>query len=426
MRGSRSPRSRSLAPVLVAAVTLVAFLLTGPASAGTTSKPYAIDVSPHTVPAGSTLTYNATLRNETDTQQLGSANLTAPAGFSIVSASAPSPAGSTSVTTDTVQLRDLALPPGGVATLTIVAQAPCPSGTYAWSSIAKQSNDFNGSPGNDLFLDTANSDLTSTLSGTCVLGFVVSRQPSSAQVNSNITSEAFLPTGIPVQVQVLDAAGSVITNSTVPVTVSTLDNPSGGVLSGTTSSNAVAGLATFSTLSIDRGGLGYTLTATTTAPAIARGNSTAFDIFDVGKRCPASSCGSGKVAKGDTTAQMTASPGADGDLLALGVAIEGSLDCGGASYVEVSATVTFFVSGDRTKTVTIMVPKRVVSGGPNQRQVCYSSPTAFVDRTGATVTSGLLPDCRSAPAPCVLSRGLVGNMIAVTFSAPAGDPKGRI
>ena len=57
----------------------------------TTSKPYTANIVPHQVGAGSSTTFTATLVNETDTQQLGSAEITAPPGFVILSVSARSP-----------------------------------------------------------------------------------------------------------------------------------------------------------------------------------------------------------------------------------------------------------------------------------------------------------------------------------------------
>ena len=54
------------------------------------------------------------------------------------------------------------------------------------------------------------------------------------------------------------------------------------------------------------------------------------------------------------------------------------------------------------------------------------SPTAFVDRSGATVNLGLLPDCAAAVAPCMYPAKVVKTTIVVTFDAPAGDPKGRV
>ncbi|HKA58962.1 MAG TPA: hypothetical protein VKD28_10140, partial [Gemmatimonadales bacterium] len=53
-------------------------------------------------------------------------------------------------------------------------------------------------------------------------------------------------------------------------------NPGGGTLSGTKTANASAGVATFSTLSIDKAGTGYRLAAT--AAGLAPDTSSAFSI----------------------------------------------------------------------------------------------------------------------------------------------------
>ncbi len=67
-----------------------------------------------------------------------------------------------------------------------------------------------------------------------------------------------------------------MTSSTVAVTVAIGNNAGGGILSGTTTKNAVAGVATFSDLSINQAGTGYTLTASATGVADATSN--AFNI----------------------------------------------------------------------------------------------------------------------------------------------------
>ena len=56
----------------------------------------------------------------------------------------------------------------------------------------------------------------------------------------------------------LDRFGNLVTFDTSNVTVALGTNPGGGTLSGTTTLAAVAGVATFSTLSIDKTGV-YTL-----------------------------------------------------------------------------------------------------------------------------------------------------------------------
>src|SRR5207244_48334 len=81
-------------------------------------------------------------------------------------------------------------------------------------------------------------------------------QPSNAVAGATITPV--------VQVSAQDALGNTITSFTGNVTVSIANNAGGGTLSGTVTIAAVNGVASFSTLSIDKVGSGYTLTASAT------------------------------------------------------------------------------------------------------------------------------------------------------------------
>jgi len=65
-----------------------------------------------------------------------------------------------------------------------------------------------------------------------------------------------------VQVEVQDALGNRVTSSTASITVAIGNNPGGSVLGGTTTASAVAGVATFATLTLNKSGAGYTLGAT--------------------------------------------------------------------------------------------------------------------------------------------------------------------
>ena len=67
-----------------------------------------------------------------------------------------------------------------------------------------------------------------------------------------------------VQVTAKDAQNNTATGFTGTVTVAIGTNPAGGNLSGTKTIIAVGGVATFSDLSINRNGTGYTLTAKAT------------------------------------------------------------------------------------------------------------------------------------------------------------------
>jgi S-formylglutathione hydrolase FrmB len=96
---------------------------------------------------------------------------------------------------------------------------------------------------------------------------VMGQQPGSATAGQPISP--------PVMVQVLDQSGY-LTLSTTNVTVAIDNNPCGGTLSGTLTVPAVAGVATFTNLSIDIPGNGYTLTAS--AASLTGTNSSAFNV----------------------------------------------------------------------------------------------------------------------------------------------------
>jgi len=98
---------------------------------------------------------------------------------------------------------------------------------------------------------------------------VFTLQPSAATAGIVITPR--------VEVTARDAQGNTATGFTGGVTVTIGNNPSGtGILTGTNPVPAVGGIASFSTLSIDQPGSGYTLTATAVGPAMA--TSAAFDV----------------------------------------------------------------------------------------------------------------------------------------------------
>ena len=96
----------ALAFVVVLAVTAVA---PGPAGAAD-SKYYSITLTPQTLTSGERSTISATIRN-VSVSSIGSVNLTAPAGFTLVSATVPR--GTAAVANNTAQLRSLSIPRGG-------------------------------------------------------------------------------------------------------------------------------------------------------------------------------------------------------------------------------------------------------------------------------------------------------------------------
>ena len=263
---------------------------------------------------------------------------------------------------------------------------------------------------------------------------VFTRQPANAQVDESISGSAYNPSGAPVQVTVVDENNQVVTSFVGTITLSLGSNPGHGTLSGILERDVSEGRAEFPGISIDQSGFGYRLHAVACefcgsflrgGVPVAPADSRRFDIVDVVKTCDADPCFSGEVTDGNTTASMQTSAGAPGDVLFFSVS-PGALNC--ALYKETSSLVTFSVTGSRTKTITVVVP-----GTSNRNlssyQVCYESPNQFRARNGQLVKKGLLPDCAPAtsdPAPCVVSREFDGNDVVIVFSAPLGDPKGRV
>lgn len=103
---------------------------------------------------------------------------------------------------------------------------------------------------------------------------VFSTQPSNANGGASIAP--------PIAVHILDAYGN-LSSSTASISMAIGTNPGGGILSGTLSVAAVAGVATFSDLSINAAGTGYTLVAS--SAGLANVTSSAFAITGSGLVC---------------------------------------------------------------------------------------------------------------------------------------------
>ncbi len=80
-----------------------------------------------------------------------------------------------------------------------------------------------------------------------------------------------------VEVEVVDAGGSVVEDAAIAVTLSIGTNPAGGTLAGTKTVTAVQGVASFDDLSIEKAAGGYTLTAS--GGGLASDPSVAFEIL---------------------------------------------------------------------------------------------------------------------------------------------------
>jgi hypothetical protein len=105
-----------------------------------------------------------------------------------------------------------------------------------------------------------------TAGGAVQLGFLV--EPADVVAGVQL---------VDVQVAVQDAAGNTVPTAAASITLALGNNPAGGMLSGQTTINTIMGVATFSGLSIDKSGAGYTLVATS-APALTQATSVAFNV----------------------------------------------------------------------------------------------------------------------------------------------------
>ena len=93
-------------------------------------------------------------------------------------------------------------------------------------------------------------------------------QPTTTQAGQAISPAA--------QVTALDASGAVVSSFTGAITVAIGTNPASGTLSGTRTVNGSNGVASFSGLTIDKAGSGYTLKATSSG--LTSATSSTFDI----------------------------------------------------------------------------------------------------------------------------------------------------
>src|SRR5437016_5996196 len=117
------------------------------------------------------------------------------------------------------------------------------------------------------------------------------------------TTTAGSPISPAVQVAAQDDAGNTVAGFGTDITIALGNNPGGGMLSGTKTVTPVNGVATFSTLSINNPGTGYTLVATTTAPGVTGATSAAFNITPLPQQVRVQLTGGGRIdpAIGKTT-----------------------------------------------------------------------------------------------------------------------------
>jgi hypothetical protein len=277
----RSPSSH-LPRVLAAFTPLAVFLALAPSAFATHFTLVIANTDgtrPAALTAGQETTVKATIGNQDPWRPIGSANLTAPSGLQVVSATPGTTGGTATVAGNVVQLRNISIPKGTSRDLTIRLRAPtsaalatCLPKDYTWPTpAAKQQGNFSGTT---FVFRSSGSDRRTRVTPTCALRFA--RQPADADPGATITGTPYEPLAPGVAVEIVDAAGTRVPVSGVPVGVAIGANPGSGTLSGTQSAPSVAGLVTYDNLSIDNRGVGYTLVATSSG--ISSATSTPFRV----------------------------------------------------------------------------------------------------------------------------------------------------
>jgi hypothetical protein len=249
-----------------------------------------------------------------------------------------------------------------------------------------------------------------------------------------------------------------VTNSSAPVTVALGGSPTGATLSGTTTKNAVNGVATFNNLSIDKAGYGYTLVAS--SAGLPSATSSSFNEYDTGQstvcqenvNCSATSSDSttqGSQSSQKLSVTATFDP-ANPDAGLLTTALDHGISywtahqaqCGGMTFIGQDTDVVDMTASTRGKTLT----DTVTTALPNlaafplllaAQSYCMAAPYPFVGASGqATATT--MPDgnpgfiaqlatCAAQPSqPCISSStgflaGLFGTF-TVKVQIPAGEP----
>ena len=119
-----------------------------------------------------------------------------------------------------------------------------------------------------------------TLSGASSASFLIAPAAPVKVTFRRLSSAAEVSRSIIAQVAIVDAFFNIVGSATNPVTLALGANPGGATLAGTLTVAAMDGIASFSDLSIDRPGSGYTLAAT--AGTLTGETSGPFSVFAVG------------------------------------------------------------------------------------------------------------------------------------------------
>jgi hypothetical protein len=327
-----------------------------------------------------------------------------------------------------LKLRNISVPQGWTLQVFVIATAPkgCTDTSGVWRPVARQHGNFTG----DTFaLSGDGSSLTTTLA--CALAFT--SQPTDSLINQTISGTAFDPMRPPVAVEVVDRSGNPVTSSTAPITVALGSNPGGSTLGGTTTQNAVSGVASFGDLTLNNAGGPYTLVAS--SPGLTSATSNPFNEAAQFTKtsCPQGQTCSTTLSTNISSLQVTANPTANPDTSNAGTLNE-AVDLGSAlqctGYEPFDPNWYTFVSSsiNRIKVITY-----TLFGSADGIQVCFGAPYEFTTVTGGDAPTGTLPDgtsghigllppCPVVNNPCVQSVTTQEGGTVLTVRIPDGKP----
>lgn len=420
-------RGAALVALAVGAVALV-----GPALATTSTKTFDASVVPVAAPAAGTAQLTFTLTNDSSSQQtLGSANFTAPSGWSVSPPSTQQV--SSTVNQDTwkvcpgdgttcsaapdnvIQFRAVssgdALAPGDSVQATFIVQTAC-SATQTnatWAVSAKQSNDFSGQPGNGFLPGTT--DLQPL--GSFSIGLSPAQPMTGTPFTLTVTARDTCGFLTKRDYNGLGAyAGS--TFATTGLTGATVTSPLGAWSSGT-ESETVTPLVAQS---------GNTVTGADTKSGITK--TLTFSVLDA--VCPTGNCHFGSNGNTSSSPIQIDSKVPPGAALGLGfnpnVVSAPTYLCGTSSSAVGGLAALIAPSGYTANTpyqLTLTYSNALTNGRP-------ASSFVFCLSENGTAWSIPLPACPAqAPNPCVISQKRVpGGALQIVLQLYSNDPYGGL
>ncbi len=216
-----------------------------------------------------------------------------------------------------------------------------------------------------------------------------------------VTTGATAPLTPAVQVAVEDATGAVVADSAAPVTIAIRANPGNATLSGTLTVNAVNGVATFTNLTLDKVGTGYTLFAS--SGTLTGVQSTGFNITppSITLTVPSELVGINSTLTGTVTLGAPAPAG--------GLAV--TLTSGTPANVTIAPATLTIAAGQSTVAFTYT---GVAAGNATLTATAagYQTGTVMTTATAAQVSLGLIPNVAPAQMQSIA--------LSLATAAPAG------